>query len=468
MSLKSVLANLGFFFQMSAMFILLPIILAFYYRELQPLVSFFITATIFFALGFILNAFFERKILNLKSSAILLSIVFFLISAVGTIPYMYNGIFSDGSLLTKFSNSYFESVSGYTTTGFTLIQNTDSLPKSLIFYRATTEWVGGISIVFLLLAFFYPEGTISHLLKLIGVERIMGKLKRVMVNVIFVYVFYSAILSFFMYVFVAKDPLNVVSLIFTTLSTGGFSPTSSILPFLSHGGVWILGLAMILGATNFLIHQKIIQKKFSSIFVTEFIFFIIILGLATLIFWKIWHLDLPTAFFHVVSASTTTGHSFTDLSKFSDNMKLALTTLMFIGGMSLSTAGGIKVWRVIFLLKTIPWAIRQFETNKEEAMYLEVKKINGGDILVTLFIPIIFAALIFASVFIFLSKGYQMIDSLFEITSAITATGLSTGITGIDMALRMKWVMILLMVLGRIEVIPLLVALTPAKIKRIK
>ncbi len=466
MSFKSVLANLGFIFQMSAMFILLPITLAFYYNEMEPLVSFFITTTVFFAIGFIFNAFFERKTLDLKSSAILLSIVFFLVSAVGSIPYVYNQIFPNENPFVELSNSYFESVSGFTTTGFTLITDVDSLPKSILFYRSLTELVGGISIVFLLLAFFYPEGTISHLLKLIGLERIMGRLKQVMANVIFIYVFYGVLLSLVMYLFVARDPLNVVSLIFTTISTGGWSPTSSLSPFLLNGGIWILSAAMILGATNFLIHQKILMRKFKSIFVAEFIAFILILGIATLAFWKIWHLDLSTALFHVASASSTTGHGFIDLSKFSENMKLALIALMFIGGMSLSTAGGIKVWRLIFLFRTIPWAIRQFQTNRTEEMRMEGRKINGGDILVTLFIPIIFAVLIFVSVFAFLSEGFPMTDSLFEITSAISGTGLSVGIANIDTALELKWLMVFLMILGRIEVIPLLVMLVPTKVTR--
>ncbi len=466
MSFKSVLANLGFVFQMTAMFILLPIILAFYYSETQPLISFFVTAIILFALGFVLNAFFERKSLDLNSSAVLLSIVFFLLSGIGSIPYIYNRIFQDSNFFVELSNSYFESVSGFTTTGFTLLTDIDSLPKSIVFYRAITEWVGGISIVFLLLAFLYPEGTISHLLKLIGIERTIGRLKKVMANVMFVYIIYGMVFSLLMYIFVARDPLNVISLIFTTISTGGFSPTSNLSHFLSNGGLWILSLTMILGATNFLIHQKVIMRKFRSIFVTEFMFFVLILGLATVVFWKVWDIELPTAFFHVVSASTTTGHSFIDLSKFTENMKLALVVLMFIGGMSLSTAGGIKIWRALFLFKTIPWAIRQFETNRKEDMYLEGRKLNAGDILVTLFIPIIFAMLIFGSVFIFSWKGFSVVDSLFETTSAISGTGLSSGITNLSTPLELKWVMVFLMILGRIEVIPLLVILIPSKITR--
>ncbi len=465
MSIKSVLPNLGFVFQISGLFIIIPIILALYYNETQSAISLFITSTAFFGLGFIFNIFSQRTSMDIKSSALLLSVVFFLVSLIGSIPYLYNNIFQSENFWTEFSNSYFESVSGYTTTGFSLITNIDSLPKSLIFYRSITEWIGGISIVFILLAFFYPSGAVSHLLRLIGIGRITERLKKVLANILFVYLIYGAIFTLLIYLLVSKNLLASISLIFTTISTGGFSPTSTLTPFLSNGGVWIIGATMILGATNFLIHQKIIDRKFKNIFVAEFVAFLMIIALTTGVFHYVWKFDIPTSFFHVTSAATTTGHSYIDMSRLTDNAKLTLSILMFIGGMTLSTAGGIKVWRMLFILKCIPWTIRQFETNKEEPVCLEGKKLHAGDVLVNLFIPILFAVLIFVSLFLFTLRGFSLIDSLFETTSAIATTGLSTGIVNINLFLELKWLLIFLMIFGRIEIIPLLVAITSPKLK---
>ncbi|MEM7825176.1 MAG: potassium transporter TrkG [Candidatus Aenigmatarchaeota archaeon] len=459
MSVKSILPNLGFILQISGLFIILPVILALYYNETQSAISLLITTTAFFGLGFILNVFSQRVSLDLNSSAILLSVVFFLVSLIGCIPYIYNNIFQNDSIWIEFSNSYFESVSGFTTTGFSLITDIDSLPESLVFYRSITEWIGGISIVFILLSFFYPTGSVSQLLRLIGINGIADKMKKMLANIVLVYLIYGIILSVLLYLLVSKNLFNVVSLIFTTISTGGFSPITNLFSFLSHWGVWIVGAAMILGATNFLIHQKIIDRKFKSIFVAEFIVFLSIILIFTCVFHFVWKFDIPTSFFHVASAASTTGHSYIDISSLADNAKLILIILMFIGGMTVSTAGGIKVWRALFILKCIPWVIRQFETNKEEPVYLEGKQLEVGDVLINLFIPILFGILIFISLFFFTLRGFPLIDSLFEVTSAIATTGLSTGIVNVSLFLELKWLLIFLMVFGRIEIIPLLVAI---------
>jgi trk system potassium uptake protein TrkH len=150
------IADLGFIFQIAGLLMVLPIITAYYYSETEPMIAFMITSLSFFSIGFMMNALSERKELDYKTSCLLVLLTFILISLVGSIPYFYLKIFNSQNILEDFVNTYFESVSDFTTTGLTFLDSKD-LPKSLVLYRSLSQWIGGIGIVYLILAFFYEE-----------------------------------------------------------------------------------------------------------------------------------------------------------------------------------------------------------------------------------------------------------------------------------------------------------------------
>ena len=128
MRLKALLANMGFVLQMAGIFIILPIILSFVFNETSATIALLLTAIAFFATGFLLNALCERKELTYKQSCTLIVLVFVLLSIIGAIPYMYINI-SHADALQNLTDSVFESASGYTTTGFSVISNLSTIPK---------------------------------------------------------------------------------------------------------------------------------------------------------------------------------------------------------------------------------------------------------------------------------------------------------------------------------------------------
>ncbi|MEM0333158.1 MAG: potassium transporter TrkG, partial [Candidatus Aenigmatarchaeota archaeon] len=188
---KSIISNLGFVLQTAGILIILPIIVAFYYEEKESLISLFLTSFTFFSIGFLMNSLAERKELDFKSSCLLVTVTFFIVALIGSIPYLYLRIFNSNSVFKNIIDSYFESISGFTTTGFSLIENLEILPKSIILYRSLTQWIGGIGIVYLILAFFYPEEILNNILEAIGFKKTLSKIKNSMIEVIAIYSFYT-------------------------------------------------------------------------------------------------------------------------------------------------------------------------------------------------------------------------------------------------------------------------------------
>ena len=224
--MRPVLANLGFVLQFAGLLMLLPILSGFYFDEIKSLTSFFITTFIFFAAGFLLNVVAERKVLDFKSASILMTSTFFLLGLVGSIPYFYLNIFSDSNILSRFTNSYFESISGYTTTGLSLLTNMDNLPRSLLFYRSMTHWVGGLGIVFILVTFFYPESVVERFGRVLGIEKIGENIKKTFVSILLVYSVFIVLFAVLNYYVGISNLFDSIDISFASLMTGGFSPVS--------------------------------------------------------------------------------------------------------------------------------------------------------------------------------------------------------------------------------------------------
>jgi len=457
--MKPVLANLGFILQINGLLTVIPVMIAFYFNESPALESFFVTVVVCLIAGFLLNALCERKELDFRYSCMLLTITYLLVGLVGCIPYVYLNIFATEDPVSLFTNAYFESISGYTTTGFSVIADVDVLPKSILFYRSMTQWIGGIGIIFILLAFFYPSEEITHFIKTVGIERIGRSLKTLLAFILLVYTVYLTIFTLVLCFTFIADPVKAVSLVFSSLTTGGFSPLKDPSKLADYQVGFILVILMIAGALNFRTHYWVLNRQFRRAFTKEFRLFLVIITLAAIAMYWLTGLDPYNVLFHTVSASSTTGFQFIDLARLGINAKLVLILLMLIGGCTFSTAGGIKVLRLIIFLKAIPWLVKRAVSKKVEPFKLEGTIMGDIDVLFSLTIPVLALALVSISVPIFYLNGYSLIDSLFEVTSAFATAGLSAGIVSISLPLGLKWLLVILMVLGRIEVVPLLITL---------
>jgi trk system potassium uptake protein len=469
MSTKTIavlLANMGFILQVSAILIIIPIITSLFLNETSASIGLFITATVFFALGFLTNSLCEKREMNYKQSCSLISFVFVILGVIGAIPYLYINA-TTGDLFQRITNSLFESISGFTTTGFSIIPDLSVLPQSIILYRALTQFIGGIGIVLVLLAFFYPEARLREFARSMGLSKDNHRIKKTFLFIIAINLTFTAVMITVGYIFGYHEIINLASIIFSAVSTGGFSPVNDITTILSQEPLYtIVPICMVFGASNILVFAGLYRKKIKEFFYSENSALLILIGIATAILAYFFNFTVYDAGFHVISAASTTGFSYLPIATLTDSLKLFIVTLMFIGGASFSTAGGVKIWRILLLIKSVPKTVTFMVTGKEGKVHLFNKDYSTAEVMQAGTMIFLTTALIIVSSFIVSYYGFSLVDAIFECTAAVATTGLSVGIANPSLALELKWLFMVLMVVGRVEIVIFLVMFSRTKEKR--
>ena len=180
----------------------------------------------------------------------------------------------------------------------------------------------------------------------------------------------------------------------------------------------------------------------------------------TILFFR---LSLPDAVFHIISAMTNSGFSYLSIAGFSDGLKFFLVFLMLVGGASFSAAGGIKIYRLVLMIKVVRKTVYESITDRNYPIRLFGKDYSNAAVIQAAVIVLLFIALVFFSAFIVSSYGFQPVDSLFETTSAVATTGLSAGIINSSLAIELKWLFVALMLLGRVEIFSFLIVISRRK-----
>jgi trk system potassium uptake protein TrkH len=375
---------------------------------------------------------------------------------------MYINI-SNGNPVKIFTDSVFESASGYTTTGFSVISNLSTTPKSIIVYRSLTQFIGGLGIVLVLLAFFYPETKLQEFSRGMGFTK-NHKIKRTFFMILLIYMVFFVAMMIIGLLSGYRDVINLFSFIFSALSTGGFSPIVDITNVATQSPLGlILIVSMVLGASNFLILAGLFKLRFKEFLKSEVTVFLFMAFISISIVTIFFSYSLFDSTFHVISAMSTTGFSYLKVYDFSGNLKLFLVFLMFVGGASFSTAGGIKIYRFLLLFKVTKKVVTDSITQRDTTVKLFGKEYTNAELIQVVTMVILMAGIILISAAIVSSYGNSPIDSIFEVTSAIATTGLSVGIAGPSLAMELKWLFVLLMILGRIEILAFLIAFSRAK-----
>lgn len=436
--MRELLSNLGFILQFSGLFILLAAFVAIYLNETREAIAFFITSSTFLALGFPLNALSERKDLkNFKEALVLFVLTFLFLGLISSIPYLFLGLFSEKDLITNIVNSIFEGFSGITTTGFTFL-NSENLSQSMIFYRALSQFIGGIGIVYLLITFIYSEKfKITRFFgKLIGFDE-NDEIKKNIKEIIIFYFSALAILSFLMFYF-NKDLIKSFSLIASGIATGGF-PHYDIASLSIEEKTLIIA-SMILGSISIFIIAKL--KK-------ELPLYIFLIFLTSLILYIYEGIDYFSSIFHAVSFVSTTGYSYIDIGNLSNQTLVILSIVMLIGGMAISTSGGFKIIRLIYFFKGMKDSIISF--------------VRGSQTMIDEFVLISFACIFSYLIFLFLLSfilSYYYSDKdfpkiIFDASSSLTTSGFSSGLINDNLPILLKILIIFYMLLARIEILPI-------------
>lgn len=439
-NLRRVVANLGFFLQITGLFLILPIAIGLQNGELQAVSSLVATCFISFAAGFLFNSFCERKELDDKTSLWLMLATFTLLPLFLMIPFIWNNVFNSTNPFDLFTNAYFETISGFTTTGFSFVTNPSVLPMSLLFYRSLVEFIGGVGFIYILAAFLYPNESLKDYAETFGVEDLGSNLRKVFISVMLIYTVFVAIFTGIFYVVYSPNNLIVATCAAIDVLTGGYQP--NVIAGIGIFQISIL-ILMLLGSFNFQFHYNLFRLKLRELITPEIKFYLEILIVSTVIISILAWMNPFDAFFNVISMASSTGIEF-NISTSNAPAKILFILIGLAGGCAFSMAGGIRIQR----LKTLVNAVRR-KGDKPSREELKAVLISISGFVITL---VIFS-LVFSGI------GVSMLDSFFEVGSALTTNGISMGATNILMPLGYKWLMILAMLIGRIEIISILAAI---------
>ncbi|MCK5062923.1 MAG: TrkH family potassium uptake protein [Candidatus Aenigmarchaeota archaeon] len=458
--MKSVMAYMGLLLEIFSIFLILPIIVSYIYGE--PATPFFAAFTIAIFMGIFLEKYFERESLDLSRGLVLTALTFIMFSILGAIPFM---LMEGGSSMHPI-DAVFESVSGFTTTGLTVFSDVETLPKSILFWRSETQWIGGMGIIILFLSIL--SGLKTSSLALYSAqgysERIEPTIKETTQKMVKIYGTYS-ILGFSALYLSGLPVFEAITTMFSAISTGGFTVVNVF--YTSSWTLAVVSILMILGSINFIIHDKIFKKKFDMVRNNvEIRSFFITLAIFILVAYTTTR-SLEISVFQMISAMTATGFSITNVSMLAPVLIFITIIAMVVGSSSGSTAGGIKQLRIILALKSVAWAIKKTTLPKDAVIPL---KLNGEQVKddiarITQVFIFTYLAILGLGALSLMFYGYTPIASIFQVASAMGTVGMSVINVGASEA-GVKAILMACMFLGRLEIFPIFVIIEKMIMRR--
>lgn len=486
---KTFLRDLGLLLHVPAILFVPLFVVIFVYKEWFALPSFLIMAIVSFLIGQILYQGFKKSHKSYEPLSLpLVALSWFLIPLIGTIPYVGVSIvegveIGEAIRFTDFSTAFFEAMSGFTSTGLSMLDNPGTIPRSLQFWRSLSEWIGGLGVIFLAVVLFELNSETKALYEAEAMSWTIPEknVRKTMISIWSIYLIFT-ILAIFAFYFAGMPLWEAINHGLTAVCTGGFTITSD--SFISYNSsIKIIAIViMLIGALSFRIHYLLVFKRniISIIKLTEMKFFALafIVFLVIAFFFKTSTAEIDVLF-QVASALGTCGFNSVE----TPNMMLAfiflLNIAMIMGGNSSSTTGGVKSNRIIWILKgmknTIISYIRR-PVKGEKYYYFNGEKIEEDEgnekIANSSFIIILWIfAICIGVIIVYLVEGekHALHQTLFDVTSALGNVGLSAGYSGFEMNVISKWVFIILMWIGRLEIFAVIMLLfAPFLFKSIK
>ncbi len=452
MDLKSVFSYLGFVLVALAVSMLIPFFASFVFDD-GVYIPFLLGAFISFVIGIILIKRFRRETLTLGAAMVLAGLSFLVVSLLGTVVYLDH---------MQPLDALFESVSGFTTTGFTTVAP-ETLPYSILLWRSLTQWLGGLgTLVMIILLLSSPGLSVYYMYKAEAKTfKLEANVLRSAKKIFTIYGVYTlaGIVLFMLAGMPAFDSLNHS---LTAVSSGGFSVKNGSLGYYSSFMIEIVAIIlMIIGATSIFIHTKLFEGKLKIYLRNSeaqlfWLFTVIFSVLLTLSFLPLAD-PVRSGVFHTFSALTSNAFSL-GVASYPELSKFILVMAMLIGGCAGSLAGGLRLVRVGILGKAVTWISKKifYPTSAVVPFKFGRKTIDDQELTIISLFSFTYLIILVISSMLFSFMGYAPADAFFVSASAEGNVGLTT-ISVAAMNPAGKVLLMIDMLLGRLEILPFFV-----------
>lgn len=477
MNFRMISYILGWILIFESLFMIVPSVTALCYGE-PALWYFLLTAVLCLAIGGLLTRKKpERKQLYSREGNVIVALSWILLSIFGAVPFYISGE------IPSFPDALFETVSGFTTTGASILSEVESLPKSMLMWRSFTHWVGGMGVLVFIMAFLPLSGAQNmHIMKAESpgpsVSKLVPRIKSTALLLYKIY-FVLTILEFVVLLICGMTVFEALNTAFATAGTGGFGIYNNSMGGFSPKLQIVVTVFMILFSINFNSYFFLISGKLREAFNAEVcVFFVIVASAIGIITINISGLfdtvgeALRHSSFAVVSVISSTGFCTVDFNLWPELSRTLLVLIMFIGACAGSTGGGIKVSRIIILFKSMSKELhaivhpKQVKKIKLNSHPIEHETVRGVNVFMVAYLMTFTISLVLISF-----DNHDLITNFTAVTAAINNIGPGLELVGPTsnfgfFSAPAKAVLIFDMLAGRLELFPMLLLFTPATWKK--
>ena len=464
---------LGWVLLIEAAFLLLPYMIGVIYGESAA--SAFLLAAVICALAGLPSVIKKPKqiVFFVREGFLTVALSWLVLSLFGALPFVFSGE------IPSYIDAFFEAVSGFTTTGSSILSDVESLSHASLFWRSFTHWIGGMGVLVFLLAILpLAGGSQMHLMKAESpgpsVNKLVPKTRSTAIILYFIYIVLT-ILQFIILLLCDMPAFDAITTTFGTAGTGGFGIKNSSLADYSPAIQWVVGIFMMLFGVNFGVFFLLLLKKWRAALSSEELktYLFIISSATLLIFINIHRTGMPLsetirhAFFQVSSIITTTGFATADFDVWPAFSKVILVLLMFVGACAGSTGGGIKVSRIIILVKKAKQELHRYiYPNRVTRIKIEGKSLEEDIITTTSAYLITYVFLFIVSVLLISFEGHDLTTGFTSVAATINNIGPGLSMVGPTQNFGFfsnfsKLILSFDMLAGRLELFPILLLLNP-------
>lgn len=473
MNIAVIIYILGYVLEIEGALMMLPFLISLMYREGEG--KWFLIIGL---ITIIIGAVVRRKkpddtVFYLKEGCITTAASWVLMSIVGAFPFVLSGV------IPEFTNAFFEVVSGFTTTGASILNDVEGLPVCCKFWRSFTHWIGGMGVlVFLLAVIPLSGGSNMNLMRAESPGPSVGKLVpkvRATARILYLIYFGMSAAMCILLLIGRMPPLEAVMITFGTAGTGGFGVRNSSCGEYSAYLQWVIGIFMVLFGMNFNAYYLILLKKFKEALHMEEIhaYVLMVLSATTLVVINLSRTagfssdTVRGAFFQVASLSTSTGFATLDFDVWPDFSRMILMFVMVVGACAGSTGGGLKVSRALIGIKA---AVREI------GYYLHPKsvkkiKMDGRTVEESMVSSvgvyfIVFIGIFVISFFLVMLEGFDLLTGFSAVLTTLNNMGPGFNLVGptrnfAELSILSKYVLMFDMLAGRLELFPMILLLHP-------